>query len=86
VPIDELVDRAKPSKTHMLIATLIRMGIVKHLISQNTDGLHLRSGIPLELMSELHGNRYLESCVACHMKYHRDFRTLRRGGKTIRPG
>ena len=46
----------------MFIATLVKQNIVKHLVSQNTDGLHLKSGVPMERMSELHGNRYMEAC------------------------
>jgi NAD-dependent SIR2 family protein deacetylase len=34
----------------------MEMGILKYLISQNTDGLHRLSGIPAEKISELHGN------------------------------
>lgn len=59
VPIDKLVDLASPSLSHMIISTLIRLGVFKHLISQNTDGLHLKSGVPIEKISELHGNRNL---------------------------
>jgi NAD-dependent SIR2 family protein deacetylase len=58
-PIDRLVDAAKPSTSHMAIAALLNQQKVKHLISQNTDGLHVRSGIPFERISELHGNRNL---------------------------
>lgn len=50
-PIDKLVDIAHPSLSHMFISTLLRKDIFKHLISQNTDGLHLRSGVPLEKIS-----------------------------------
>ena len=70
----------------MFITTLINKGIVKHLVSQNTDGLHLKSGVPMDKMSELHGNRCMETCVECKRKYVRDFRTLRRGSKKREPG
>ena len=70
----------------MFITTAIKQGIFKHLVSQNTDGLHMRSGIPLDKISELHGNRHLEHCLSCQRKYFRDFRTLRRDGKIYRPG
>lgn len=86
VPIDKLVDLASPSLSHMLISTLLRLGIVKHLISQNTDGLHLKSGVPYDKISELHGNRNLEFCISCQRRYSRDFRTLRRDGKKYYPG
>ena len=56
------------------------------MVSQNTDGMHLRSGISLDMVSELHGNRNLEHCRSCERKYLRDFRTLRRDGKEYKPG
>nr|XP_043607016.1 NAD-dependent protein deacetylase SRT1 [Erigeron canadensis] len=65
--------RAMPSMTHMALVELERAGIVKFVISQNIDGLHLRSGIPREKLSELHGNSFMERCTSCGTEYFRDF-------------
>uniref|UniRef100_A0A6A7G4B6 Regulatory protein SIR2 homolog 7 n=2 Tax=Hirondellea gigas TaxID=1518452 RepID=A0A6A7G4B6_9CRUS len=67
--------QALPSKTHMALVQLERDGILKHLISQNCDGLHRRSGIPPHSLSELHGNTNLEICVKCEKEYMRDHHT-----------
>ncbi|THG05629.1 hypothetical protein TEA_000814 [Camellia sinensis var. sinensis] len=65
--------RAMPSMTHMALVELERVGILKFVISQNIDGLHLRSGIPREKLSELHGNAFMELCPSCGVEYFRDF-------------
>ncbi|KAL8158619.1 hypothetical protein V2J09_000156 [Rumex salicifolius] len=66
-------DRAMPSLTHMALVELVRIGILKFVISQNVDCLHLRSGIPREKLAELHGNSFRESCPTCGKEYIRDF-------------
>ncbi|CAN0875113.1 NAD-dependent protein deacetylase SRT1 [Linum grandiflorum] len=65
--------RAMPSITHMALVELEKAGILKFVISQNVDGLHLRSGIPREKLSELHGNSFMEQCPSCGAEYFRDF-------------
>ena len=45
------------------------------MVSQNTDGLHIRSGFNPERLAELHGNRCLEKCKKCGAQFLRDFRT-----------
>ena len=52
---------------------LQRRGILKCLVSQNCDGLHLRSGMNPNALAELHGNMNLEKCAKCGAKYLRDF-------------
>ena len=37
-----------PSATHEVLAKLMDMGIIKFIISQNTDGLHRLSGMHYE--------------------------------------
>lgn len=39
-------DTAKPSLTHMALVKMVNEGLVHHVISQNVDGLHLKSGFP----------------------------------------
>ena len=41
------------------------MGKLRFLISQNVDNLHLKSGIPPELLAELHGNIAKLRCQRC---------------------
>lgn len=64
-----------PTKTHMAIVKLVESGICKYVVSQNTDGLHRRSGIHPSKLSELHGNSNLERCENCNREYLRDFST-----------
>lgn len=58
----------------MAFVELQERGHLKHLISQNVDGLHRKSGIAPENLSELHGNTNLEVCTDCGREYMRDYR------------
>lgn len=63
--------KLKPTLTHDLLRVLIESGHFHHIVTQNIDSLHLRSGVPVEKQSELHGNYSLETCPICETRYFR---------------
>ena len=56
---------AQPNKGHKSIARLHEIGVLDSVITQNIDGLHQASGIPLEKVIELHGNTRRVRCMGC---------------------
>ncbi|XP_073242644.1 NAD-dependent protein deacylase sirtuin-6-like isoform X2 [Porites lutea] len=67
--MDTTFDEAKPSLTHMALLKLVQENFVKYIISQNVDGLHLKSGLQRSKLSELHGNMFVEKCDRCGTEY-----------------
>ena len=55
----------EPNQAHLAIVELQNMGVLKFLISQNVDNLHLKSGIKPELIAEFHGNIAKLRCTSC---------------------
>lgn len=63
---------AHPTATHMSLVKLEQEGVLKYLISQNCDGLHVRSGFNQSKLSELHGNGNKTICELCGQSYFYD--------------
>ena len=61
---------ARPGAAHRAIAALQRSGHVRHLVTQNVDGLHQQAGH--EGVVELHGTLATVSCVRCGDSVSRD--------------
>ena len=81
------IQKAYPSPTHMAMVELAERGHLKYVVSQNVDGLHRKSGINPDMMSELHGNTNLEVCEQCGQEYMRDTRVRNaKGVKEHRTG
>ncbi len=53
----------------MALVALQNAGFLKYVVSQNCDGLHRRSGILPERISEVHGNSNREYCGKCGKEY-----------------
>ena len=63
---------AVPTKSHMAISKLLDMNLAHFVISQNIDGLHMRSGISRSNIAELHGNMFVDACKTCRRMFVRD--------------
>ncbi|RHZ89945.1 hypothetical protein Glove_9g176 [Diversispora epigaea] len=75
-----IVTEIQPTKGHMSIMKFFETEKMKYLISQNTDGLHVRSGIPITAISELHGNSNIEKCENCEISFWRKFQVREAAG------
>ncbi|XP_034668173.1 NAD-dependent protein deacetylase Sirt6 [Drosophila subobscura] len=76
-------DKATPTKTHMALRALVEAGYVQYIVSQNIDGLHLRSGLNRRYISELHGNIFIEQCHTCGRQFVRSTSVESVGQKSL---
>src|SRR5919107_100397 len=70
--MDDLYRGATPSRGHRALAELVASGRMAGIITQNIDGLHQTSGIPSELVVELHGNGTYAACLSCGRRHELD--------------
>lgn len=73
IPVILPAIEAVPTKTHMGISSLLRAGLFKHVITQNVDNLHERSGVLDKDLITLHGNICEEVCEVCKEVIYRDY-------------
>ncbi|PZC49415.1 MAG: NAD-dependent deacetylase [Chloroflexi bacterium] len=67
---DELtraITAAAPNDGHFAVAELERVGVLKHVITQNVDGLHRAAGT--QAITEIHGNRGYLRCLDCDSRH-----------------
>ncbi len=60
-------DNYEPNAAHYALAELEKMGIVRHVITQNIDGLHKKAGS--RKVAELHGSLRETYCLSCGKEY-----------------
>ena len=68
----EVVGTAEPNPAHVALADLGRGGRIELLVTQNVDGLHERSGFPVERLVNVHGTDFVVECLACRRREPRD--------------
>jgi NAD-dependent deacetylase len=61
---------AQPNPGHLALAEMEGMGLVKALITQNIDNLHIEAGSVNVL--EIHGNSKKLRCIECNARFHRE--------------
>jgi NAD-dependent deacetylase len=61
---------AEPNPGHLALAEMERMGMVKALITQNIDNLHIEAGSVNIL--EIHGNSKKLRCIECNARFPRE--------------
>jgi NAD-dependent deacetylase len=61
------LSEAKPNLGHIALSELEEMGVLKSLITQNIDNLHLAAGSIN--VHEIHGNSHKLRCIQCNTRY-----------------
>jgi NAD-dependent deacetylase len=64
------IGEAKPNAAHVALAELEKLGVLKYLITQNIDNLHIAAGH--KNVAEIHGNTQKMRCIECNERYGRD--------------
>ncbi|RDV01031.1 SIR2 family NAD-dependent protein deacylase [Undibacter mobilis] len=60
---------ARPTRGHLALASLYKMGKAAAVVTQNIDNLHQASGIAAQDVIELHGNTTYAVCLDCARRY-----------------
>ncbi|MFU8796148.1 MAG: SIR2 family NAD-dependent protein deacylase [Dehalococcoidia bacterium] len=64
-----LLAQAEPNRAHYAIAELHALCKLDCVITQNVDNLHQKSGVPDNMVLELHGNMRRVVCLSCRNRF-----------------
>lgn len=67
--MEEYFGKAKPTRGHLALAHLYRIGKAPGVITQNIDNLHQAAGVPHDRVIELQGNTTFATCLDCGRRY-----------------
>jgi NAD-dependent deacetylase len=67
--MDTTFAQARPTRGHLALASLYRVGKIPAVITQNIDNLHQASGFAADHVIELHGNTTYARCIGCGQRY-----------------
>jgi NAD-dependent deacetylase len=65
--IVQALAQAQPNAGHAALVELERLGLLRHLITQNIDNLHRAAGH--QKLAEIHGNAQLLRCIGCSQRF-----------------
>ena len=68
-----ILEKARPTLTHIFIKLLNDKGILLRHYTQNVDGLDLLTGLPQDKLIEAHGQIRTGSCIECQEAYSIEF-------------
>jgi NAD-dependent deacetylase len=67
--MDKYMAGVRPNSGHLALTRLVAEGRVPGIVTQNIDGLHQASGVPPDMIVELHGNGTYATCLDCGFRH-----------------
>lgn len=64
------LSKAKPNPAHYALVELEALGLLRYVITQNTDNLHRAAGS--KKIAEIHGNFFKLRCIQCNSRYEKE--------------
>jgi NAD-dependent deacetylase len=61
----QVIQAAEPNPAHHALVQLAAHDLLSLLVTQNVDGLHARSGFPVDRLVHIHGTDAEVGCLAC---------------------